>query len=167
MSLQHAQTQINPNTQFWCRPSRVDWVASCCRQLHAWLFMSWKMKRAAREMTSASRTHRSDSLLLLSALFTLHTWAGIQINLQCCHKTLNTRDKYFISPAARWGAYARSKISGSPETFPVCAHVERARVALLVPAAKKVGSAVVGRSRKKNKGAGDVPPSICLLASDN
>ena len=46
----------------------------------------------------------------------------------------------------------------------MCAHVERARVALLVPAAKKVGSAVVGRSRKKTKELEMfLPPSVYLL----
>lgn len=99
----------------WCWLSEVDWVALCCRQLCEWVLMSWEMKRAAREMTAASRIHRLDSLLLLSALFTLHTWAGIQINLRWCHRMLNIRDEYFIFSAADWGAFARSKISNSPE----------------------------------------------------
>lgn len=95
--------------------SEVDWVALCCRQLYEWVLMSREMKRAVREMTTTSRTHRLNSLLLLSALFTLHTWAGIQINLQCCHRMLNIHDEYFIFPAADWSAFVRRKISRSPE----------------------------------------------------
>lgn len=131
---------MNTNVCYWCWLSGVDWDALCCRQLCGWVFMPWKMKRPVQEMTSASRIHRLDSLLLLSALFTLHTWAGIQINLQCCHRMLNTlviNILFFSLPAARWGGYVRSKISRSPETFPACVHVDC--TVLSVPAVGKSG----------------------------
>lgn len=63
-----------------------------------------KMKRPVQEMTFASRIHRFHPLLLFSALFTLHTWAGRQIKLQCCGATERSTLVinilfYFFSPS--------------------------------------------------------------------
>lgn len=77
------------------------------------LLGSWK-----QEMAAACRIHRFDSLLLLSGLFTLHTWAGRQIHLQCCHRTLSINISFFLllTEELMQGVKKENSIR-SPETF--------------------------------------------------
>lgn len=89
--------------------------------------LPWRKRQnhPVHKLTSASRRHRLPFPFLLLALFTLYTWASMQVKLQ--HSVAWLQDEYIFSPAGCRGGYARSRKKNqhfSRDVSCACSHTQ-------------------------------------------